>query len=702
MTVDYKTLFRQSSELYLLFLPDAPRFTILECSDALAARAGTTRENLVTKSVPEVFPEKWGKYQPALCASVARAIESKKPDTMAVLRYDLPNENTAEQESYWSPRHTPIFSDNGQVQYILQQVVDVTYFIRGNGREKMTQGQLQALERIRLEIIQRGMDLNKANDELSTTNGQLRVACQAAEAANRAKADFVANISHEIRTPLNAIIGFAQILQQDPTVAPVHREQIETMCRASEHLLALVNDVLDMSRIDSGKMTLNCKPASLSDLLREAALTLSRQCHEKGIQLRLELAPDLPRTVVVDTLRLRQLLLNLLGNAVKFTTKGYVLLEAHSQRIEEDQCAAKVTISVSDTGPGISEEQLPRLFQRFEQGAERLPTLGGAGLGLAISRQLVCLMGGDIDVKSKLGEGTTFTLNLVMPVIENSSSSDLSSPRHPSSYGRAAETIGKVCATQRQRPVLVVDDLETNRQVLRAMLVQMGFERIFTVDDGDAAMKLIDAELPAVVFMDIYMPRPHGIEAARRIRAIPSAAKLPIIAMSASVLDRNAIQADLAVFDDFLSKPIRMVELRRALVMKAGFQFYNIEDNQASLKQRHVLVVDDQELNRQLVSTILQRAGHTVAVCSNGCDAVQCATHQDFDIILMDLQMPGMHGLDAIKSIRDAMKTAPKRPIIIAMSADEQTKESKNSELDGYITKPFRANELLSVVNACA
>ncbi len=528
---------------------------------------------------------------------------------------------------------------------------------------------------------------------------------QSLKQANHAKAEFLANISHEIRTPLNAIIGFAQILEMDQTVAQEHRQQVHIIHQAGDHLLDLINEVLDLAKMEAGKLILHPSPLAPADVLREVALMLAPRCREKGLNLRISIAPDLPAAIQADPLRLRQMVINLLGNAIKFTSQGEVHLDASAKPTDANgNCQWQ--IAISDTGPGIAPGDLSNLFARFEQ-AGRRAALGGTGLGLAISKQLARLMDGDIEVTSQMGVGSCFTLHLRVPVL---SAASVEEPL-------LAGGLGQVSPDDADRPILVVDDVATNRQVLRAMLTQMGFRSISEAADGSVALTLAKMRWPALVLMDLFMPSMDGFETAKRLRALPGGEQLPMVAVSASVLDRHAMREELALFHDFLPKPFRTEELRRVLELRAGFHFITLGDPAqppiqapapAAAKARthlirRVLVVDDNAINQKVAVGILAMNGHPAETCNNGADAVARLSQKKFDVVLMDLRMPGMDGLEACRLIRANTPSGAPQPTLIAMSADCSPKDRmdcKTAGMDHFLGKPFRASDLLAMVAA--
>ena len=544
-------------------------------------------------------------------------------------------------------------------------------------------------------LVERG-ELNSALRELTVDldrkvrerTAELVAAKQAAEAASRAKSDFLANMSHEIRTPMNGVIGMTE-LALHTELSDVQREYLETVRQSADSLLFIINDILDFSKIEAGKMSFERVPFSLRTMLDEAVKPMALRAHQKHLELLIEVAPDVPDGFIGDPHRLRQVLINLVGNALKFTDAGEVVVRVTREGAGDDQ--ARLHFSVVDTGIGITPEKQAAIFQPFTQAdGSTTRKYGGTGLGLTISAQLVGLMGGQIWVESTAGRGSAFQFTAVLPV------SPL--PVAQAVLPRVEEMIGM--------NVLVVDDNATGRRILDGLLRGWGMH-VHAAADGPAALHLFNGVHNRfdVAILDTEMPGMNGTALAAALRAHVRGATVPIIMLTSSDdVDRAHLTGTRRLF-----KPVGEMALLQAIRVAVGADegpdtrpAAPAVTPERAARALRVLVVEDNKVNQFLAQQLLKRRGHTPVLVDNGREAVSAVERETFDLVLMDLQMPEMGGIEATAAIRARHgDTADRLPIVAvtahAMDGDRQ--RCLDAGMDGYVAKPLKPVELFEVID---
>jgi len=460
----------------------------------------------------------------------------------------------------------PVLDDTGELIEFVGTVMDVT-------ERKLAEDELRK-HREHLE------DLVKQRTE------QLAEAKTRAEAANRAKSTFLANMSHELRTPLNAVLGFSRLLKSDPDVTPPQQETLDVIVRSGEHLLNLINNVLDLAKIESGRVALKESEVDLNQLLHEMQSLMGVGAVEKGLRFALEHDPDLPRFVAVDAGRLRQVLLNLLGNAIKYTDSGGVKLRARLASLHGSD-KAKVRFEVEDSGAGMNPEDCQRIFVPFVQLGDQTPAQVGTGLGLAICKQYVELMGGQIGVASQPGKGSVFHFTIPVRILPSVAERD--ELKHPRILGLAEG--------QPRHRLLIVEDQPENRLLLRRLLDRFGFELREAVN-GQEAVALFEQWHPDLIWMDIRMPVMDGLEAVRRIRATPAGDQTKIVALTAHALEDEKDPILAAGCDDLVRKPFRELEIFGALARHLHLKFiYEKAPRQESTPESPGLILNPEQLD---------------------------------------------------------------------------------------------------------
>jgi signal transduction histidine kinase/CheY-like chemotaxis protein len=651
---DFKSLLESAPGLYLVLEPD---LTIVAVTDAYLAATMTKRSEILGRGLFDVFPDNPDDPEATGVANLRSSLDRVQtklvPDTMAVQKYDIrrpESEGGGFEVRYWSPLNTPVFGLDGSLTYIIHRVADVTEYMQlkdhDAAHQQLTAELQQRTTKMEIELFLRSRELQKLNQELI--------------AATKTKSVFLANMSHELRTPLSAILGFSELLIDDDGRRfneTTRKNFLEHIHSGGEHLLGLINDILDLSKVEAGQMKLRPETLRVVSVVDEVISIAEPLAAKKQLSLVKKVSPT--ALLIADAGKLKQMLLNLVSNAIKFTPEGgTVTIAAH-------RMPQMLEISVADTGIGISEVDQGRIFEEFQQldsGIGRVAQ--GTGLGLALTRHFAVLHGGDVRLESELGKGSTFTLCLPMagPIAVEAPAA-----------GRVAP-IGSATATSPdERPlILVVEDNPPDAELVRHIVERGGF-RTAIARTGGEALDMARMLHPVAIMLDIVLPGLDGWEVLAILKRDEATSSIPVVVVS--VVDDPERGAALGALDN-VAKPIRAKELLDRL-SRFNFKRPNGRD------EVRVLVVDDETVQRELLAGVLESAGFAVIQAASGREAIQLAIAIKPDLVLLDLMMPDVSGLDVVRALR-ANESTQATPIMIVTAKD--LTDTDKGQLNGHVT----------------
>jgi PAS domain S-box-containing protein len=634
----------------LKHIPDSIYFKdrdsrFLRISEAMAEKFGLPNAAAAEgKTDADIFSEEH--------AQAARADEVRIMETLEPLVNEIERETWRDRDDTWCmSTKMPLIDDHGEVMGTFGISRDVT-------------------------------KLKKYEDDL-------RDARDAADRANRAKSDFLANMSHEIRTPMNAIIGMSELLSQT-RLSEEQRDYVQMLRDSADSLLGLLNDILDFSKIEARKLELESIPFSVRDLVEKTGRTLSLRAAEKGLELACRVAPDVPSRLIGDPGRLRQIMINLIGNALKFTDEGEVVVDVSLGKRQRGWPAGSLPIHVvvRDTGIGVPDEKQAAILDAFTQ-ADPSTTrrFGGTGLGLAISRQLVELMQGKLQLESRVGYGTKFFFTI--PLLEEIAEE---------------EDRQRKLSELEHLPVLVVDDNPTNRRILKEILTTWHFEPELASSGKSALSVLDDAERDGKTFslaiLDCMMPEMDGFELAQKIRERYSSDQTKLIILSSASHSDDFQRCQQIGISRYLTKPVVQSELLESVLQVMGIEQIPeaaVEESLPPCPSLRVLVAEDGIANQHVAVGILRAAGHQAVVACDGREAIARWQNEPFDLILMDMHMPVMDGIQATEHIRAAEAATGKHIPIIALTAaalKDDVDACERAGMDAHLPKPIHPREL--------
>jgi len=647
-----------------------------ECNDAFAERlVGLPKDQIVGKAVDELPEHVSQRIRDSLLQGNDELIHEGKP-----ISHEASVQCANGVDRVLSIHKAAHVNDDGQLVGVVGVMVDVT--------------ELKEKENALREAKERAEALNV---ELAESVKRAEELAERAEAANRAKSEFLAKMSHEIRTPMNGIIGMTELLL-DTNIDDEQREYLNAVKISADALLTVISDVLDFSKIEAGKLEFFVTDFDLRDCIGDTLTSLAAQAYKKGLELAYNVDPKVPPLVMGDPGRVRQILVNLVGNSIKFTEAGEIVVDVRLVNKTDDE--VEIHVTVSDTGIGIPEDKQQKIFEAFEQ-VDNASTrqYAGTGLGLAITSQLVQKMGGRIWVESTLGKGSAFHFTLKL---------GLSAQSKKPKNGLANYDLTDL-------PVLVVDDNATNRQILADTLRSWGMIPTTVADSAEAIQAVARAREQGKPFtlalIDFLLPDMDGFQLTEKINNTPGLAIPTIVMLTSGGQRGDAARCRELGIAGYLLKPVKQSDLFAAIVRtlnrNAEEENANTLTTRHSLRESHrplhILLAEDNLINQKLAVRVLNNMGHSVVVAQNGEEAVARYQKENFDLILMDIQMPKMDGFQATAAIRNLEAQTGRHIPIVAMTAHALKGDEERclaAGMDGYVSKPIKLQELFRVIES--